>query len=67
MDFEEQLYERFERFCIMVDSNISEHEAFMASTKGADFRTVLALRDRIQKNKKNNALKLKNTARSVEI
>lgn len=52
MDFEEQLYERFERFCIMVDSNISEHEAFMESTKGADFRTVLALRDRIQKNKK---------------
>lgn len=49
MDFEEQLYERFERFCIMVDSNISEHEAFMESTKGADFRTVLALRDRIKK------------------
>jgi hypothetical protein len=61
MNFEERLYERFERFCIMVDSNISEHEAFMESTKGADFRTVLALRDRIQKNKKNNAQKLKMT------
>ena len=32
----------------MVDSNISEHEAFMESTKGADFRTVIDLRNKIQ-------------------
>lgn len=49
----EKLYELYERFCIMTESNISESEAFKLVTENVPFGLVLNLKNYILSLKKN--------------